>query len=232
MKKLWITVIALSTFHWAGVSADSLGQEAVINNRGAGRCWTAVKGPRGKDQYVFNASSDERCGWFNGQSISRDIAGSDVGWPAAFYIKVVNVANPKKVWYFGGGPFELSHAVQFGKGAKIACYGCLPKSGIYSNLPINCSPNDADRVKHDACFKGTDALDCSQEVDCSKVLDITECYPRNEGVIAASYPDDLGLCGQANRGLNLGVGAGSAMTTPEATTQAYTGVGARAALTA
>ncbi len=150
-----------------------------------------------------------------------------VGQPD-LYVKLVNVDKPENAFYLGGGTFENQRGFQFGKDSKVACYGCQPKSGPTSNLPVNCSPNDGDPAKRAACWQGFDALDCSRQQNCTNVVDITECYSQNVGIISSTQPNDLKLCDSARSGLNLGVGSNSELAKSEATAQRGQGTGAKA----
>ncbi|MBY0109945.1 MAG: hypothetical protein K2X90_02435 [Candidatus Babeliaceae bacterium] len=223
MKKLWITGVTLSIFL---ASTFLKAQENLVQNRGKGTCWTSEKDKNGFEIYRFHPTTT-KCGYFVAYQIPRDTAGSDRGWPSGLPVKIVNIDHPENVWYLGLGPFENQRALKFGKDAKMACYGCQPKmSGIRGNLPINCSPNDGDPAKRAACFTGIDALDCSMQIDCSKVVDITECYQKAVGSISSAQFNDLKLCGERDMGENYGPGRNSAISSQTAATVQQQGEGA------
>lgn len=230
MKKLWITSVSLSIFVFGGRVAYLVGQEGLVQNRGAGFCWRSVRDAKGFELFEFIPSTN-RCGWFVAYQIPRDTAGSNRGWPSGLYVKIVNANDPSQDFYLGGGfAPENQRQLKFGKGAKMACYVCQPKvTGMTGNLPPNCAPNDGDPVRRAACFSGYDALDCSRQVDCSLVVDIPECYQDSQGVIAMSLYNDLKLCHEADMSLaNYGVGKDSEMSgKTQAAVQVGTPYGAR-----
>ncbi len=215
MKKLWITGVSLSIF--IGVQllrADLPGQETLMANRGKGTCWVPVKDAKGFEIFEFKTTTN-RCGWFTCQQKTN----ADGGWNG--YVKIANVDDPKQSFYLGS--LFQQRSLKFGKGAKVACYICQPDN-------TNCLPNDGDPEKRAQCWTGTNKINCDTQVPCSRVLDITECYPEGKGVFANQY-NDLKLCGERDIGINLsGAGANSELAKTQATSQRETGFGAAAGL--
>ena len=191
MKKLWITGVSLSIFVLGNLGA----QEAVTAHRGAGSCWSSSKDGNGIEIFTFNPSTS-KCGWLTVFSKPHDTAGSPVVYNG--YIKMVNPAKPCKAFYLGSTSAQRS--LKFGKDAQIACYICRPDN-------TNCLPNDPTRVAE--CFVGTNKIECTKQVDCSLVLNITECYPEGKGVFSQVY-NDLQLCDEPDINLINYSGAGSA----------------------
>lgn len=198
MKKLWITILSLSMFGLPRVS----GQEAIVHARGKGSCWQSSIDSNGFEIFNFIPSAN-RCGWFTVFQKRHDIANSPIGWNG--YIKIVNPDKPNRMFYLGSDTAQRSF--KFGKNSKIACYICQPDT-------TNCSPNDPERSSK--CFTGVNKITCDQQVNCSQVLDITECYSKGEGVFAQVY-NDLALCGEPQGGLlNLSGAAGPGLPTYQA----------------
>ncbi len=181
MKRVWLSVISLSII---GNFFDLCGQEAVMPNRGEGSCWRKVRdGVGGPELFEFLPTSD-RCGWFTVSQISRVTAGSSKGWNG--YIKIVNQAKPTSDFYLGS-TFPM-RSLMFGKGSRIACYKCKPETNT------SCLPNDPVRIKE--CFTpgSLGAISCETQVDCSQVIEITECYSQGEGGAFSLMYNDLDLC--------------------------------------
>lgn len=227
MKRLWISEIILSIFLMINLlpGASVQAQEPTMPNRGAGTCWQWVKDKNGVEIIAFNATT-EKCGWFTVAQRRHDTAGSNIGWNG--YIKIANVKDPSKAFYLGVNP-DTSRSLKFGKGAQMACFICNPED-------TNCSPNNADPCERAKCFVGkmtrecpfnstTTPLDCSTQVDCSRVIDITECYSEGEGVFS-KVNNDLQLCNSVSNLENYGTGSRSYNAQLDATTQAGTVVSA------
>lgn len=212
MKRLWLTVISLSIviFFLTDLSAVK-GQEQVVPQYGKGSCWKIVQDSQGFQVFEFFPSTSS-CGWFTVSQLTKSTAGSDIGWNG--YIKIINPSDPKAAFYLGS-TFPM-RSLKFGKNLKgenprIACYICEPDN-------TNCLPNDPSRS--DECFSKSksDRISCLKQVHCPKVVEITECYQKGEGVFAQVY-NDLALCGEPEINLlNVSGAGGNSYTDQDATT--------------
>lgn len=201
MKKLWLSILGLSIFGFA-IFFSCYADLPITQNSGRGFCYNFMKQPAsGKEIIRFHADTKSACGWFSSFVKNRTTAGINEGWNG--FVKIVNVKEPSDAFYLASD--TPSRPMNFSDGSEMACYICGPEQNT------NCKPNDPDPNVAAQCFRGFDKINCENQVDCSKVIDITECYTTAQGINTIQY-NDLELC-KNWRGATLdnfsGVGKGA-----------------------
>lgn len=209
MKKVWLIIAVLSISNKmiadAASPTDQLFElrktdKTVFTSQDEG-CVSFVKDANGKEIIQLQGKPGAPvCGWARFQKIYKTDASSPLGW--AGHVKLVNTNNPKGVFYLTG--INPNRELNFNEKQQIACFVCKG--------PTNCNPNNP--ASSSECFdsKNSNYIDCSEQIDCSKVVEINECYKETlvQDVLGPTfYYNDLLMCPSFPTGLANYSGAGA-----------------------